>query len=324
MSKKRLIIIGSGMTGITLASNLDPEKFEIQILDKGRGVGGRMASKTIFVNNKEFRYDYGAQFFTVRSKEFGDQVSEWEMKKLVKVWCNGFENNDGHNRYMSTNGMRDLLGNISSGLKIQQNQKVAKIEYFDDYWRLGTNRANFESELLVITIPLPQCVELLKTIPTFDHHDSLDEIKKIEYKKCIALIMTMGSESNFDPPGAYQMMDQDWDFVSDNKIKGISPNTCVTAHASNALSERLWNDDEAKIKDQLVDKIKNRFNIKPEHSFLHKWFYAQSKKNLEGYFRKIASYDNRLFLAGEVFGGSKIEGAYLSGYHLAKYMNNQY
>ena len=123
------------MTGITLASNLDPEKFEIQILDKGRGVGGRMASKTIFVDNKEFRYDYGAQFFTVRSKEFGDQVSEWEMKKLVKVWCNGFENNDGHNRYMSTNGMRDLLGNISSGLKIQQNQKVTKIEYFDDYWR---------------------------------------------------------------------------------------------------------------------------------------------------------------------------------------------
>ena len=211
------------MTGITLASNLDPEKFEIQILDKGRGVGGRMASKTIFVDNKEFRYDYGAQFFTVRSKEFGDQVSEWEMKKLVKVWCNGFENNDGHNRYMSTNGMRDLLGNISSGLKIQQNQKVAKIEYFDDYWRLGASRANFESELLVITTPLPQCVELLKTIPTFDHHDSLDEIKKIEYKKCIALIMTMGSESNFDPPGAYQMMDQDWD---DNKIKGISPNTC--------------------------------------------------------------------------------------------------
>ena len=102
--------------------------------------------------------------------------------------------------------------------------------------------------------------------------------------------MTMGSESNFDPPGAYQMMDQDWDFVSDNKIKGISPNTCVTAHASNALSERLWNDDEAKIKDQLVDKIKNRFNIKPEHSFLHKWLYAQSKKNLEGYFEKMKIY----------------------------------
>ena len=94
--------------------------------------------------------------------------------------------------------MRDLLGNISLGLKIQQNQRVAKIEYFDDYWRLGTSRANFESELLVITTPLPQCVELLKTIPTFDNHDSLDEIKKIEYKKCIALIMTMGSESNFD------------------------------------------------------------------------------------------------------------------------------
>ena len=47
MSKKRLIIIGSGMTGITIASNLDPEKFEIQILDKGRRVGGRMASKKI-------------------------------------------------------------------------------------------------------------------------------------------------------------------------------------------------------------------------------------------------------------------------------------
>ena len=43
-----------------------------------------------------------------------------------------------------------------------------------------------------------------------------------------------------------------------------------------------------------------------------------------GYFKKMNSYNNRLFIAGEVFGGSKIEGAYLSGYHLAKYMNNQY
>ena len=69
--------------------------------------------------------------------------------------------------------MRDLLGNISSGLKIQQNQKVAKIEYFDDYWRLGTSRANFESELLVITTPLPQCIELLNTIPVSYTHLTL-------------------------------------------------------------------------------------------------------------------------------------------------------
>jgi len=48
------------------------------------------------------------------------------------------------------------------------------------------------------------------------------------------------------------------------------------------------------------------------------------KKNLEGYFKKMNSYNNSLFIAGEVFGGSKVEGAYLSGYHLAKYMNNQY
>ena len=59
-------------------------------------------------------------------------------------------------------------------------------------------------------------------------------------------------------------------------------------------------------------------------AFLHKWIYAQSKKNLKGYFKKMNYYNNSLFIAGEVFGGSKIEGAYLSGYHLAKYMNNQY
>ena len=309
------------MTGITLAKNLYPKVFKILILDKGKKIGGRMASKSIYLDKRKFTYDYGAQFFTVRSEEFQNEVSKWEKKNFVKVWCNGFNKIDGHKRYISIKGMQNLFVRLSNNLNILQNQRVTVIKYANNLWEVKTNKDIFKSELLIITTPLPQCLDLLKTNLSLFDNDTIDEIKNIDYKKCITLIMVLNLKSNFNYPGAYQRIDCDWDFICDNNLKGISPNVCVTAHASNILSKKIWDFSESRIKDYLLEKIKIRFNLYPEYSLVHKWLYAQSQKNLDGYFRSSNSTKNHLFIAGEIFGGSKIEGAFLSGYNLARHIN---
>ena len=50
--------------------------------DKGRGVGGRMATRKIGGNY----FDYGAQFFTVRDSRFREAVARWESDNVVTPW----------------------------------------------------------------------------------------------------------------------------------------------------------------------------------------------------------------------------------------------
>ncbi|MEZ4560486.1 MAG: NAD(P)-binding protein [Caldilineaceae bacterium] len=107
-----LLIIGAGLTGLMLATALveqgDPRR--ILLVDKGRSVGGRLATRRMGGG----RADHGAQFFTVRDKFFEHYVNKWLAADLVFPWSVGWSNgstdatpNDGHPRY-AVRGMNAL------------------------------------------------------------------------------------------------------------------------------------------------------------------------------------------------------------------------
>jgi renalase len=78
---KRIAIIGAGIGGLTLADALKQEA-EIMVFEKGRGVGGRMATR----REGEHRFDHGAQCFTVRTAEFERWLQRFSMESLVAEW----------------------------------------------------------------------------------------------------------------------------------------------------------------------------------------------------------------------------------------------
>ena len=47
------------------------DRSDLRVVDKGRGFGGRMASRRIDTPNGVARFDHGAQFFTTRSDRRG-------------------------------------------------------------------------------------------------------------------------------------------------------------------------------------------------------------------------------------------------------------
>jgi renalase len=105
-SNNQCLIIGAGIAGLAAARVLQSHGFNVAVLDKGRGVGGRLATR--WSDNEAGErafYDHGAQFFTVRDAAFQTQVNEWLARGLVKEWARGFANAsgqpqyDGHPRY---------------------------------------------------------------------------------------------------------------------------------------------------------------------------------------------------------------------------------
>ncbi|MBC7927970.1 MAG: NAD(P)-binding protein, partial [Bryobacteraceae bacterium] len=76
------LIVGAGMAGLTAAGALRARGWAVVLLDKGRGAGGRMATRRI----GESGLDHGAQFFTVLDARFRDAVNRWERANWVAPW----------------------------------------------------------------------------------------------------------------------------------------------------------------------------------------------------------------------------------------------
>ena len=66
--KADVLIVGAGMIGLTAASELQQKGHNVIIFDKGRGAGGRLASRHIGLAT----FDHGAQFMTGRDPRFAE------------------------------------------------------------------------------------------------------------------------------------------------------------------------------------------------------------------------------------------------------------
>ena len=82
----RCVVVGAGVSGLLAARSLRDSGWETVVLDKWRGVGGRMATRRV----GDGVFDHGAQFFTARSEEFKKLVAEWEGSGAAVEWSRGF------------------------------------------------------------------------------------------------------------------------------------------------------------------------------------------------------------------------------------------
>lgn len=65
---RNLAVIGAGLSGITCARTLRDAGHRVQLFEKSRGFGGRMATRGSIFGG----FDHGAQYFTVRDPRFAD------------------------------------------------------------------------------------------------------------------------------------------------------------------------------------------------------------------------------------------------------------
>ena len=109
-----ILIVGAGLSGLMAANSLRGSGLHVMLVDKGRSVGGRLATRRIGPG----KADHGAQFFTVRSPKFKSWVDEWLATELVYKWSMGWSDasldadinavSDGYPRYAVHGGMNAL------------------------------------------------------------------------------------------------------------------------------------------------------------------------------------------------------------------------
>ena len=123
-SNSSCLIIGGGITGLTIATILQRHNIQATILDKGRGIGGRLATRRLKgAEDTEGVFDHGAQYFKVNTSQFQPWVDDWLAAGVIKEWCQGFDVTDGQLRYIGVKGTRGIAKYLAQNLNVHTAPK---------------------------------------------------------------------------------------------------------------------------------------------------------------------------------------------------------
>ena len=300
----RVVVIGAGLAGLMAAQELHREGHHVVVIDKGRSPGGRLATRRI----GGATLDHGAQFFTVRDNDFDFHVQQWIKAGVVREWCRGFSQHDGHSRYIGVHGMNAIAKHLAHGLDIRCNTFAFEVTRNTDMsWLTKIDDGTvIQSDALVVTCPLPQTYSLLITA----HVEVPEALLQCAYDRTIGLLAVLDSESAVPAPGAVQNPNDYLQIVADNYMKGISHIPAITAHFSPAFSEQHWDDDQHELHHLLVHHMEPWLgNARVVESQIKKWRFATPRTPWP---QRIWQHES-LVIAGDAMGGPKVEGAALSG-----------
>ena len=344
-----VLILGAGLSGLKAARDLHAAGKSVLVLDKGRGVSGRAATRRW----DGVPVDHGAQFFTARSPEFKAQVEEWKKRGVVFVWAHGFHQWDqedglkppdadkeaGHPRHACRAGMSALGKDLAAGLpkdRVRTGARAVALRWAEDHWQVsveGTDET-VTGRRLLLTLPTPQALALLEGAHGLAPESALDpyvrsKLEAVEMAPSLA-VMLRGDAPVPEWQGV-QLRDETVTWVGADSDKREQPaadgKKVFVLHGSGPFS-REWQDrDLEEAADKMVARVGeivgDWITRLPERQ-VTRWRFSSVPKGLEEepFLRNGAFGDTAarppLYFAGDTYMGSKVEGAWSSGRAVAE------
>ena len=312
MAQDRYAVVGAGLAGLAAARALVAADRAVDLFEKSRGTGGRVATRRALGTT----FDHGAQYFTVRDSGFAAALAPLEADGHIvdyrPRWGEGAPG--GERLLVGAPGMaelgRGLAAALGPGATLHRDWTVRRIERTDGWWLDdGAGRRAGPYAALVLAIPAPQARALL----TDDDPFALP-LAGVGMQACLALLLT------FAAPLATPF-DVDWrpdpvlPFVARNGAKPGRPGVeAWVLHADGEWSGVHGDDDPRALEATLVAALGPRLGITlppVTGRMLHRWRYARVIEPLGT--DCLYDAERRLVLCGDWCIGARVEAAFLSG-----------
>ena len=318
-----ILIIGAGLAGLSAANDLQQAGHSVLVVDKGRGLGGRLAGRRIGAAT----FDHGAQFFTARESRFKAAVEGWIKAGVAEEWYSSYPGQpNGHPRYRGVPTMTAVAKYLATDIHVIRTTRVDSISQQGDGWLAELNNGEtVNAKAMLITSPVPQTIELLAagkiTVPT----DKQARLSRIQYESCIAVMAILDGPTAIESPGAIALEDGPIAWITDNLQKGVSKIPAVTIHASGDFSAEHLSHDRMEIGQRLIDAAGVYLGgAKVTEYQVHGWRYSKPTivDNAPCILLSEATDLPPLAVAGDAFAGPRCEGAVQSGWAAAKALMN--
>ena len=307
-----IIVIGAGISGCACAHQLIHAGHQVTVVEKGRGVGGRMATRRM----EGARIDHGAQFFTTRDPRLQQLNQKWLKEEQVSPWYDrvpGRLDIPSDMRYRGKKGMTGPVKSLTQNCLLALNffvEKIARGKKWKVVEREGEGRI-LEADHLVITIPSVQMLQLFERSEIDLEPETMSRLQSIRHTQCLAILGILDRSSKLAQPGAVTHPYKDVDWLSDNQVKGISEVPAITLHASAEFSHQYWDIPDSEWASELLAPAEDALDSKITSWVSHRWGFAKPLVTFGKSHYHIPELG--LTLAGDGFGGERVERAAISG-----------
>jgi predicted NAD/FAD-dependent oxidoreductase len=248
-------------------------------------------------------------------------LSLWQNENAVVPWYDhipGRADVPKGQRYRGTEGMTSPAKVLAKEFKVETSFFLQRIQRKDKTWTLHEKDASqrtLEADHLVITIPSVQLLELFQRSDYELDDDSMNRLRSIRHTRCLAVLGIMNRSSSLKYPGTLTHPSPEIDWISDNQVKGISQEPSCTIHASDEYSQKFWDAPDSERVPLLLSVAQEYLHVKITSWSSHRWGFAKPVVTFGS--THWHSQERGISLAGDGFGGERIEKAAMSGWDAA-------
>ena len=320
-ARLRVGIVGGGLAGLAAAHALAEAGHAAVVFDKGRGPGGRSASRRA----SAFAFDHGAQYFTARDPHFRSLLETWLREGVVARWEGRIVSlragaaalvGEATERFVGTPQMNALAKYLARDVELHPRTRVASIERQGQAWKLdredGAELGAFAQ--LIVSAPPAQAAALIG-----DSSPLGKRAASIAMRPCWAVLLGLAEPFGVAFDGAFcEDPALSW-IARDNSKPGRGAAESWVLHASAEWTEAHLGEEPERVARQLAQELERltALRLPPVmHRDAHLWLYAQPDPALS--VGVLHDSERGLILAGDAYCGGRIEGAYMSGVAAAR------
>ena len=305
MQGSGIIVLGAGLAGTSCAGLLAQAGQPVRIIDKGRGIGGRMATRRVTLEAGTISFDHGAQYLRPRDPAF----------QAALVAAGAMPWGDAGDRFVGTPSMPDIPRALAAGVQVTGQTEITRLTRDGDLWHLTGPDTHLQARRVILTIPAPQALRLLGP-----DHPLAPALAQVIMTPCLTLMAAFprGAAQPFshrlDPDHPLAWIAQD----SSKPGRSLDAVTWV-AQASDAFSKHHLESPADALAAQMLPMLCNVIGADPQtalHARTHRWRYARAARPLGQPF--VQDADRSLYLGGDWCLGARAEHAWHSGQAIAR------
>lgn len=347
-----VLVIGGGLAGCAAARALADAGHPVTLLEKSRGLGGRMATRRVTLPlaaepAAEVHFDHGTPAFTARGRAFELAVQAMAARGAVAPWTpplaeGSYRDLDTVTRWVATPDLpawcRALAGPAADpaspggDITLRAQHRVDRLERRDAQWHVhgvrvdgppGAAETPFDcaAPLLLVTAPAPQSATLLAP----HRPEWAARARSVPMQPTWTLMAVAdGIDPDRLPPWGLARPQRGplaWVLRQDSR-PGRSPlpgAVAFVAHASVDWSITHLEAEPERVQAMLLEALSAWTGPQPwRHVMVHRWRYATVERAAAQQ-PGLGLFDGAtgLAVAGDWLGGGGVEGAWLSGRAMA-------
>lgn len=308
-------VIGAGLSGLICAQQLSAAGLQVCVLDKSRGLGGRMATRRVTIDDQLIRVDHGLRYWQPRSQGLQALTAELLSAGVIHPWpVSAYEILQREvlspveltePLYVTTLGMSAIAQHLSAGFTLEDNllteHRAVKLTDTGDHWKIECeNGAVTFAKRCAIAIPAAQAADLLTTTlsnlsDTAHISAAIEQLNTVSYHPCLTVMAGYKPQyatdmGELDPRG-WMVTDKvgtstDWVCLDSSKRKDSNPTgsgPVIVIHSKPDFAEQYIESGDLQPAASVLLRASARkirdWVAGPSWFQIHRWRYAQVKQD---------------------------------------------